>query len=84
MAKTNVIQTVPLDDSEVLFRSRLLTQEKDGAELLAALDRLKVRHRSDSLRVLKLGGLGVVSYGRAVETLRVYGQTGVIMHPAFL
>lgn len=81
---TNVIQTVPLDDAEVLFRSRLLTQEGDGAELLAALDRLKMRHRSDSVRVLKLGALGVVSYGRAVETLRVYGQTGVIMHPAFL
>lgn len=81
---TTVIQTVALDDSEVMFRSRLLTGEKDGPELLEALDRLKMRDRESSRRVLKLGALGVVSYGRAVEALRTYHETSVITYPAYL
>lgn len=79
-----VLTGPPLDDAETLFRTRLLTDEKDGAELLAALDRLKMRHRDASVRVLRLGALGRVSYGRALDALRTYRDTSVITYPPFM
>lgn len=81
---TTVINGAALDDAEVLFRTRMLTDEKDGAELLAALDRLKDRDRAASVRTVRLGSLGMVSYARALDVLRTYRDTSVITYPQFL
>lgn len=81
---TTVIQTVPLSDAEAQFRSRLLTGEKDGVDLLGALDRMSTTHPNVARHVVKAGTLGVVSYGRALECLRTYASTKVAMPPQYL
>lgn len=82
---TTTITPATVDDAEIMFRTAMLVREKDGAELSAALDRLKMRDPATGRTVIRLGTLGaVVSYGRAVDTLRTYSETSVIMYPQFL
>jgi hypothetical protein len=69
------------DDSVVMFRSRLLVDERDGVDLLAALDRMVQCHNPTAQRVVLMASLGTVSYGRALESLRTYARTGVAVMP---
>lgn len=82
---TTTITTATVGDVEIMFRSALLTRERDGAALSAALDRLKTRDPEVGRDVVRLGSLGAaISYGRAVDVLRTYADTSVILHPQFL
>lgn len=82
---TTTITMATVDDAEIMFRSTLLVRERDGAELVAALDRLKLRVPDVGRDVIRLGTLGaVVSYERAIDTLRTYADTSVVLYPKFL
>jgi len=72
------------DDRVMIFGSRLRRTMGDGADLAALLPKLTARHPGVADQVITLGGLGDESFGRAVESLRIYGRTGVAQAPTAL
>lgn len=69
------------DDSVMIFRSVLLRTQRDGCELVAALDRMVARAPQVARQVIFAGSLGQVSQGRAADALRTYLDTGVAVAP---
>lgn len=72
------------DDRVMIFTSRLRTSLGDGASLAPLVARLAARAPQVADLVITLGGLGAESFGRAVETLRIYRDTRVIQAPRAL
>jgi hypothetical protein len=70
------------DDGVIMFRSRLLVDEKDGADLCTALDRMVRSHPRIGDAVIRMGGCGGASaYVNALDSLRTYESTGVAIVP---
>lgn len=67
-------------DSAMIFRAHLATLS-DGSDLVAAFDRMAVAHPRVADQVIAAGGLGEVSRGRAVRSLRDYLVTRVAVSP---
>jgi hypothetical protein len=70
------------DDGVIMFRSRLLVEERDGADLCAALDRMVRSHPQIGDAVIRMGGCGGASaYANALDSLRTFADTSVAVVP---
>lgn len=69
------------DDRLMIFTSRLRRIMGDGADLATVLARLASRHPQVADAVITLGGQGEESFGRAVQTIRIYDRTRVAQMP---
>lgn len=84
-AQTVIMDALPqvqgMDDSVVIFRSRLLRLEEDGPELRVIFDRMFVRHPQVAAQVVAAGSLGEVMWSRAVASLEIFRDTQVAQAP---
>lgn len=68
-----------LGDQTELFRSMILRTQRDGSDLVVALDRMIVVAPLAATEIILAGSLGRVSQARAVTALRTYRDTRVAL-----
>lgn len=75
---------VSFEDTTTSFRSAILRVDRDGARLVAAFDRLARVHPQVAASVVSTGSLGEISRRNAIDSVRVYANTGVAASPVRL